>query len=159
MGDADLLRTWQMRPHVQTWWGSFEPTTAEEFADPRVARWIVSYESMPFAYMQDYTVHGWEDHHFFHLPRDARGIDQFIGLHDMIGRGLGPAFIAERVRTLFSEGAPAVATDPDPANAQAIAAYKKAGFHVSGAPQDTRWGRILPMVIWRPAENTQIENP
>jgi len=95
--------------------------------------------------MQDYTVHGWENHHFFGLPKGSRGIDQFIGEPDMIGKGHGPAFISARVRDLFEEGAPVVATDPHPDNAQAIAAYKKSGFSEFGPPQETPWGRILPM--------------
>ena len=97
--------------------------------------------------MQDYTVHGWEDHHFFGLPKWSRGIDQFIGEPDMIEKGHGSAFIAERLRTLFEEGAPVVATDPHPENARAIAAYRRAGFSEFGAPQATRWGPVLPMKV------------
>ncbi|WP_147111114.1 GNAT family N-acetyltransferase [Tateyamaria sp. syn59] len=149
-GDLDMLRGWQRQPHVSRWWDAFDPETPEEFDDLRVARWIVSLGGTPFAYMQDYTVHGWDDHHFAHLPPGARGIDQFIGRPDMIGQGHGPAFIAAQVQTLFDQGAPAVATDPHPDNARAIAAYGKAGFQPSGPPQETRWGRVLPMTAWRP---------
>ncbi len=99
--------------------------------------------------MQDYTVHGWEDHYFFPLPKGSRGIDQFIGEPDMIEKGHGSAFIAERLKTLFEEGAPVVATDPHPENARAIAAYKRAGFMEFGAPLETRWGPILPMKVCR----------
>ena len=115
----------------------------------RVARWIVSMAGRPFAYMQDYTVHGWKDHPFFQLPEGCRGIDQFIGEPDMIEKGHGSAFIAERVKALFEEGAPVIATDPHPDNARAIAAYKKSGFREFGAPQETSWGPILPMKIGR----------
>lgn len=149
--DLDLLLEWQSRPHVREWWDSIEPGDEEELADPRVARWIVSTAGRPFAYMQDYTVHGWEDHHFFGLPKRSRGIDQFIGEPDMIGKGHGPAFIAERLKTLFEEGAPVVATDPHPENARAIAAYRRAGFSEFGAPQATRWGPVLPMKASRKA--------
>lgn len=143
--DLDLLLDWQSRPHVSEWWDSVEPTGERELCDPRVARWIVSIAGRPFAYMQDYTVHGWENHHFFGLPKGSRGIDQFIGEPDMIGKGHGSAFIAERLHVLFEDGAPVIATDPDPENARAIAAYKKAGFRAFGSPQETPWGRILPM--------------
>ncbi len=145
VADLEMLLKWQGRAHVREWWDSAEPDDAEDFADARVARWLVGVGGRPFAYMQDYTVHGWEEHHFFDLPQGSRGIDQFIGELDMIGKGHGPAFISQRVRSLFEEGAPAVATDPHPDNTRAIAAYKKAGFKVLRAAEDTPWGLILPM--------------
>ncbi|NKB16303.1 MAG: acetyltransferase, partial [Sphingomonadales bacterium] len=84
LDDLDLLIEWQSKPHVREWWDSDEPYDEEELADPRVARWIVSFFGRPFAFMQDYTVHGWEDHHFANLPKGARGIDQYIGDPEMI---------------------------------------------------------------------------
>lgn len=147
--DLGLLLNWQARPHVREWWDAVEPGNERDLADPRVARWIVSVSGRPFGYMQDYTVHGWENHHFFELPHGSRGIDQFIGEPDMIGKGHGPAFIVERLQSLFDEGAPVVATDPDPENTRAIAAYKKSGFSEFGPPLDTPWGRILPMKVTR----------
>ncbi len=143
--DLGLLLAWQAQPHVREWWDAVEPADEQDLADPRVARWLVSADGRPFGYMQDYTVHGWDNHHFFGLPEGSRGVDQFIGEPDMIGKGHGPAFIAQRLKSLFDEGAPVVATDPDPNNARAIAAYKKAGFRAFGPPRDTPWGRILPL--------------
>lgn len=147
--DLDLLLEWQSRPHVSKWWDSVEPSEPEEFRDPRVARWIVTIDERPFAYMQDYTVHGWEGHPFFDFPRGSRGIDQFIGEPDLVEKGHGSAFIAERVRTLFDQGAPVVVTDPHPENARAIASYKKVGFKECGPARETPWGRIIPMRINR----------
>ena len=149
IADLDLLAGWRSRPHVREWWDSDEPHDAEEFEDLRVARWIVSTAGHPFAYMQDYTVHGWDGHHFYQLPKGSRGIDQFIGEPDMIARGHGSAFITQRLSALFDEGVPVVATDPHPENARAIAAYKKSGFREFSAPMDTRWGLILPMKVCR----------
>ncbi|KIC45816.1 aminoglycoside adenylyltransferase [Ruegeria sp. ANG-S4] len=147
--DLEILADWQSRPHVREWWDSNEPSTDIELADQRVERWIVSIEGRAFAYMQDYTVHGWNDHHFYDLPAGSRGIDQFIGDPDMLGRGHGPAFISERLQVLFAEGAPVVATDPHPDNARAIAAYRKAGFREFGKIRMTPWGQIRPMKINR----------
>ncbi|MFI5411274.1 GNAT family N-acetyltransferase [Kaistia sp. UC242_56] len=147
--DLPLLAAWQSNPHVRAWWGSGEPYSAADLADPRVARWIVSTRGRPFAFMQDYTVHGWEDHHFFKLPNGSRGIDQFIGEPKMMGLGHGSAFIGARMRALFDFGVPVIATDPHPANERAIAVYKKLGFEPIGSPQETRWGLILPMVARR----------
>lgn len=149
MDDLDLLMKWQARPHVRAWWGSGEPYDQERISDPRVSRWIVSTNKSPFAFMQDYTVHGWEDHHFAKLPKGSRGIDQYVGDPDMIGVGHGSAFIGARMQALFDEGAPIIATDPHPDNKRAISVYKKLGFEPFGPPQDTRWGLILPMLARR----------
>jgi aminoglycoside 6'-N-acetyltransferase len=147
--DLPLLTAWQSNPHVRAWWDSDEPYDAADLADPRVARWIVSTAERPFAFMQDYTVHGWEDHHFAKLPSGSRGIDQYIGDPEMIGIGHGSAFIGARMRALFDVGVPVIATDPHPANERAIAVYKKLGFGPFGPPQETRWGLILPMLARR----------
>lgn len=146
LDDLDMLMGWQSNPHVREWWGSDEPYDEEDLADPRVARWIVSNAGRPFAFMQDYTVHGWEDHHFAFLPEGSRGIDQYIGDPEMVGVGHGSAFISARMQALFEEGAPVIATDPHPDNARAIAVYKKLGFAPSGPPQETQWGLVLPML-------------
>ncbi|MBP1850125.1 GNAT family N-acetyltransferase [Rhizobium halophytocola] len=143
--DFGRLAAWQSRPHVRAWWDAAEPFSAQKLQDLRVSRWIVSIAERPFAYLQDYTVHGWDNHHFSALPKGSRGIDQFIGEPDMIGKGHGPAFIAQRLQDLFTAGAPVVATDPHPENARAISAYEKAGFTVFGPVQETPWGPILPM--------------
>ena len=147
LADADMLAAWQAAPHVRAWWDSDGPLDADALADARVARSIVTHTGRAFAYMQDYTVHGWEGHHFAHLPDGSRGIDQYIGLPDMVGQGHGPAFIRARLKALFEGGAPTVATDPHPDNARAIAAYGKAGFAPIGPPRKTRWGLILPMAV------------
>ncbi len=148
LDDLPLLRGWLRTADVAAWWGTDDPFDTGDLADGRIAAWIVSADDRPFAYLQDYDVHGWPDHHFRHLPQGSRGIDQFIGVPDMIGKGHGTAFISQRVQALFAEGAPVVATDPHPDNARAIAAYQKVGFMIAGVAQDTEWGRILPMEIW-----------
>lgn len=149
--DLDLLMQWQAHPHVRRWWDSDEPYDRDDLSDPRVSRWIVSVDGRPFAFMQDYTVHGWDDHHFAGLPEGARGIDQYIGEPDMIGVGHGSAFIAARMQILFDAGAPVIATDPHPDNKRAISVYTKLGFEPSGPPRQTRWGVILPMLARRQA--------
>jgi aminoglycoside 6'-N-acetyltransferase len=146
LADIDLLRGWQGATHVSRWWGSEEPFDEDELADPRVSRWIVSLEQRPFAYMQDYAVHGWGQHHFDYLPEGSRGIDQYIGETKMIGKGHGIGFIRQRMTELFTSGVPVVATDPHPENLRAIAVYQKAGFQIAGTVQQTKWGLVLPMV-------------
>lgn len=144
--DAGLLGTWQAAAHVRAWWDASEGYDAAQLADPRVARWIVSMNGRPFGFMQDYTVHGWDSHHFADLPEGSRGIDQYIGDPEMLGLGHGIGFIRARMDMLFAEGAPVIATDPHPDNARAIAVYRRLGFVPSGAAQHTQWGLILPML-------------
>ena len=147
--DLALLRDWRRRPHVIEWWGDPGVEDAEEtLADDRVAMWIVAHDGRPFAYAQDYSPHDWPGHPFAHLPPGARGIDQYIGEPDMVGRGHGSAFVRAHCDRLFAAGAPAVGTDPHPDNARAIRAYEKAGFVIASAPLDTRWGRAVLMERW-----------
>jgi len=149
VNDLALLAERQSNPHVRKWWDSDKPYDEADLAEPRVDRWIVSKAERPFAFMQDYTVHGWDNHHFAGLPRGSRGIDQFIGDPEMVGLGHGSAFIGKRVETLFDAGAPLIATDPHPDNARAIAVYRKLGFKTLGPAQKTEWGLILPMTAVR----------
>lgn len=155
LDDLDMLSAWQATPHVRAWWDTDAPYDAADLADHRVQRWIVSLSDRPFAYLQDYTVHGWKDHHFAHLPPGTRGIDQYIGDPEMVGIGHGPGFISARLKSLFDQGAPVIATDPHPDNRHAISAYQKAGFEAAGTPQMTKWGLILPMVAAPSAAVTQ----
>ncbi len=144
--DLAVLARWRAAPHVREWWG--EPSVEDErekLADPRIAMWIVELAGRPFAFAQDYDVHGWDPHPFSYLPAGSRGIDQYIGVLDMLDRGHGPAFVREHVEGLFAAGAPAVGTDPHPDNARAIRAYEKAGFVLASGPVDTPWGRAVLM--------------
>jgi aminoglycoside 6'-N-acetyltransferase len=78
--------------------------------------------------------HAEVDHTCRDQPIGTRGIDQFIGEPEFIGRGHGSTFIRAFVERLFETGAPRAVTDPNPGNARAIRAYTKAGFR----PIDTR---------------------
>jgi aminoglycoside 6'-N-acetyltransferase len=147
MTAEDLPRTarWLQTPEVRRWWSDEEEVaTLEDLEDPNIAFWIVSHEGRPFAYLQDYDPHAWQEHPFGFLPAGSRGMDQLIGEPDMLGAGHGSAFIRAHVERLFARGAPAVGADPHPDNARAIRAYEKAGFQ-AGHVQDTEWGRCLLM--------------
>ena len=54
---------------------------------------IVSYGDDPIGYQQSYDPHAEADHRLRDQPIGTRGIDQFIGEPDIIGRGHGSAFI------------------------------------------------------------------
>lgn len=148
--DLPMVKRWLETPAVQEWWVATDgqpsdPIEQKDLDDPHVVMWIVSYRGKPFAFIQDYDPHAWAGHHFGHLPPGSRGIDQFIGEPDMIGRGYGSAFVRAHLARLLQGGAPAIGTDPHPSNARAIRAYEKAGF-VRGETRKTDWGCCLLMV-------------
>lgn len=148
-GDLALVARWRAAEHVKEWWG--EPSVEDErekLADPRIAMWIVELDGRPFAFSQDYDVHGWSPHPFSYLPPRSRGIDQYIGEPDMLDRGHGSAFVRQHVERLLAAGAPAIGTDPHPSNARARRAYEKAGFAVRSGPLVTPWGHAILMECW-----------
>jgi aminoglycoside 6'-N-acetyltransferase len=146
--DLPMVQRWLETPAVREWWfgadGELASISKNDLNDPHVAMWIVSHHSQAFAYIQDYDPHAWPGHHFSHLPPGSRGIDQFIGVPEMLGRGHGSAFIRAHVDQLFTRGAPSVGTDPNPHNARAIRSYQKAGF-LAVEERMTQWGNCLLM--------------
>ena len=144
--DIPLVAIWLATPEVARWWeGAIDE---DDLADPSCRQWIVSHQGRPFAYLQDYDPHAEADHPFAGLPPGSRGMDQFIGDSDMIGRGHGSAFLQIFADRLFGEGVPAVGVDPQPENLRAVRAYRKAGFQ-SGETRDTPWERCLLMTRHR----------
>jgi aminoglycoside 6'-N-acetyltransferase len=144
--DLPLLADWRARPHVRAWWGdpSVEPE-AGKLAEPRIAMWLVELDGRPFAFIQDYDVHGWTPHHFDDLPAGSRGMDVYIAEADMLGQGHGARFVRQHVDALFARGAPAVGIDPHPDNAAACHAFETAGFTLAGGPLQTQWSYALLM--------------
>jgi aminoglycoside 6'-N-acetyltransferase len=149
MSAADLpsVRHWLRSPEVVRWWGDPEEQYALVSGDldhPDMDQFIVGVDGRPFAYLQCYALAAWNQG-FGSQPPGTRGIDQFIGEPDMIGRGHGSHFIRQFVDALLRSGTPRVVTDPDPANARAVRAYEKAGFERDRLV-DTPDGRALLMV-------------
>jgi aminoglycoside 6'-N-acetyltransferase len=151
--DLDMVSRWLKTPEVARWWGHPDEQRAlleGDLDDERMSMWIVSHRDRPFAYIQNYEPSGWGLHQFGDLPPGSRGIDQFIGEPDMLNRGHGSAFIRAHVEDLFAAGAPVVGTDPDPSNARAVRAYRKAGFEALREALDTESERVLLMLRWAP---------
>jgi aminoglycoside 6'-N-acetyltransferase len=128
--DLTLLGRWLKEPHVAEWWDDDNSTREIEEAmrDGATEPFIVSCDGRPIGYQQCYDPHAEQSHPYADQPVGTRGIDQFIGEPDMLGRGHGSAFIRVFCDRLFAQGAPRIVTDPDPRNARAIRAYAKAGF-------------------------------
>ena len=145
--DLPLIRRWLGEPHVRAWWHDpaeqFELVSGD-LGHPDMAQFIVISGSRPFAYLQCYNLSAW-DAGFGPQPDGTRGLDQFIGEPDMVGRGHGSTFIRAFADRLLAAGTPRVVTDPDPANARAIRCYEKAGFR-RDREVDTPDGRALLML-------------
>jgi len=146
--DLPTVRRWLAMPHVCQWWGDPEKQfelVSEDMDHPSMQQFIVASGESAFAYLQCYDPTAWPNNGFGRQPDGARGIDQFIGEPDMVGRGHGSALIRAFVTDLLQQRAPQVVTDPDPQNTRAIRAYKKAGFREDRLV-NTPDGRAMLMV-------------
>ena len=145
--DLPQVRRWLETPHVAAWWhdpaDQFELVSAD-LSHPGMRQFIVMSSERPFAYLQCYDLSDWNTG-FGEQPVGTRGVDQFIGEAEMIGRGHGSAFIRAFIGDLLTNGVPRIVTDPDPNNGRAIRAYEKAGFRKDRLV-DTPDGRALLMV-------------
>ena len=155
----DILRDWFRSPEVQKWYGgeSGLRTIENHFSDHRISMMLVRLDGRPLAYLQDYEIFGWENHHLGFLPKGSRGIDTFIGPRDMLGKGHGENYLRCQISRLFMEGVPAIGIDPHPDNQRAIRAYEKLGFK-GDEERNTEWGRVLLMSLHRsecPAPTSQ----
>jgi aminoglycoside 6'-N-acetyltransferase len=145
--DLPLIERWLGSPHVVEWWGDPEEQYALISGDldhPDMDQFIVALDDQPFGYIQCYALSTWNQS-FGLQPPATRGIDQFIGVPAMIGRGHGSGFIRQFVEALLASGIPRVVTDPDPDNGRAVRAYEKAGFQ-SQRVVDTPDGAALLMI-------------
>lgn len=144
--DLPLVERWLLEPHVAEWW--HDPETFEfvsgDLDHPDMAQFIVTLDARPFGYLQCYHMSEW-DSGFGPQPAGTRGIDQFIGEADMMGRGHGSAFVRAFIEALLKNGIPRIVLDPKPTNSRAIRAYEKAGF-VRDRLVDTPDGEALLMV-------------
>jgi RimJ/RimL family protein N-acetyltransferase len=148
--DLPLLHAWLGRPHVTEWWEP-APTLAEVRDDylPRLAppdlrpldapagvvQYLAHEGGVPFAYVQAYRVMAHQADGWWLDETDpcALGTDQFIGLPDRLGQGLGTRMLEAFLAFLFADPrVTSVQVDPAPDNARAIAAYRKAGFRDVG---------------------------
>ena len=146
-GDLPMIRRWLETPEVVRWWGRPDEQyelVSGDLDHPDMDQFIVAIDGHPFGYIQCYALGTW-NHGFGAQPVGTRGIDQFIGEPDMIGRGHGSGFIRQFVDGLLASGVPRVVTDPSSDNQRAVRAYAKAGFQ-SDRVVDTPDGPTLLMV-------------
>ena len=145
--DLPMIRRWLRTPEVVRWWGNPDEQyelVRGDLDHPDMDQFIVALDGRPFAYIQCYALSTWNQG-FGMQPPSTRGIDQFIGEADMIGRGHGSSFIRQFADDRLRQGVPRIVTDPDPENLRAVRAYEKAGF-VRERMVDTPDGAALLMV-------------
>jgi aminoglycoside 6'-N-acetyltransferase len=145
--DLPVIRRWLATPEVVRWWGAPDQQYALVSSDldhPDMDQFMVALGDQPFGYIQCYALSTWNQGFGSHPPQ-TRGIDQFIGVSDMIGCGHGSGFIRQFADRVLASGVPRLVTDPDPDNGRAVRAYAKAGFQ-SQRLVDTPDGPALLMV-------------
>jgi aminoglycoside 6'-N-acetyltransferase len=164
--DLARVKAWLAAPHVALWWPDAEEqanSVAGHLSEPSMQCLILTMDDTDVGYLQVYDPHCERCiapdgsaivHPYADQPHGTRGIDLFIGEGDFAGRGHGPRLVDHVVRHLFDRGTPCVVTDPDPANAHSIAAFRKAGFHAVET-RDTAWGHVLLMRRDNPNRATQ----
>lgn len=108
---------------------------------------LVLLNDKPFAYVQDYDIQAWPDHHLGYLPVGSRGIDTFIGVDALIGKGHGTRYLSRLTHQLFETGVPALGIDPHPDNTAAISAYRNVGFAVDNKING-EWGSCVLMSLY-----------
>lgn len=128
-----MLLNWLNAPHVRLWWGDPEreiELMRQTMAHPFEQGFIASMDQQKFGYIQQWRPTEYLDEvpWAVDLPKNAIGIDTFIGDVTMTGKGLGPAMVHGFCVKLFDEGADQLVIDPDANNTPAIKAYGKAGF-------------------------------
>jgi RimJ/RimL family protein N-acetyltransferase len=100
-----------------------------------VAQYLAYEGAEPVGFIQAYRVMAHQDEGWWPDETDpyALGIDQFIGIPDRLGQGLGTRIVRAFVAWLFEDArVTTVQADPDPTNARAIASYRKAGLEAVG---------------------------
>lgn len=157
VADLPLLAEWLGKPHVRRWWSEPEEALAsieEHLRDLAVEPYIVTFADRDFAFIQVADLDDEDDAALDGQPDGTCGIDQFIGVEALLGKGHGPAFMAQFCQSLFDRGKNRVLVDPHPDNAFAIRAYTKAGFQRLGETT-TNYGRALLMALDRQENDRQ----
>ena len=129
--DLPMLRTWLEGSEVRKWWEDPEVEVNKiknDMTHKEIDLWVVSFDDVPFAYIQDYNIHAWPVDYLEGLPLKTRGIDTFIGLPGMLHKGHGPNFIKILAEKLACEGTEQIIIDPNVNNIAARKAYAKVGF-------------------------------
>lgn len=147
--DLLLLSKWLKEPLVSQWFDDpdYINNLEKHLGDSRIRMQLVLFEETPIAFVQDYDIHAWSEHHLSYLPKHSRGIDTFIGSNALIGRGHGTNYLTLLVVQLLENGVPALGIDPNTNNSLARRAYQKVGF-IEDREIESPWGSVVLMSLF-----------
>jgi aminoglycoside 6'-N-acetyltransferase len=138
--DLPMLAEWLSRPHWRAWWGDPDEELGfirdmVEGREGLTSPFIFFVDRVPLGYIQHWPIGlhqtpEWAEDNpwLMELPAEAVGVDLSIANPDRLGQGIGTAVLRAFVARLRQEGHETIIIDPDPENARAVAAYRKAGF-------------------------------
>lgn len=136
--DGLLLLSWLTDPRVLEYWegpsAAFTPERIrEDFFEEEwnASQCIIQYQGQDVGYAQAYQLdgEGFAEYHYDRRDLKAFGIDQFIGVPELWGKGIGRTFVQLLCGYLREHcGAEAVVLDPHADNARAIRCYEACGF-------------------------------
>lgn len=144
----ELVSKWLDTPEVARWYGDpdYIEDLEEQLDNTSITMRLACFDGAPFAFLQDYDIGVWPNHHLSYLGPSARGIDTFIGDSRMMGQGHGPAYLNILIDELRKAGVVAIGIDPHPHNERAVKAYSKLGFVKDGVAA-TEWGDVVLMSL------------
>jgi aminoglycoside 6'-N-acetyltransferase len=137
--DLAMLHRWLNRPHLRPFFQRSPINLDEVLAKygPRVRREVPTLSHLaflngrPFGYLQCYRIADWPDYAREINVGNAIGVDYFIAVPKLIGRGLGHAMIAAYLRDVAFPAFPHAARCVvcyDEANVASGRALEGAGF-------------------------------
>lgn len=139
--DKSLLLSWLQDKRVLNFWEGqsaiFDLKRIEEdfFSqeDFEMIRVIIEYKNKPIGYAQIYklTEEMFEEYSYETESKVVYALDQFIGIPEFWGKGIGTSFMKLMLNFLSSKkNAEAVILDPHKDNLRAIRCYEKVGFKI-----------------------------
>ncbi|MDP3255580.1 MAG: GNAT family N-acetyltransferase [Bosea sp. (in: a-proteobacteria)] len=138
--DLPLLAGWIAQPHWQEWWGDPETEVGYirdmiEGRDDTCSPFLITLAGTPAGYIQVWRVGrhqipAWTAGNpwLLEVPAEAVGVDLSLADARRLSQGIGSAALRRFAESLVAQGHETILIDPDPANARAVAAYRKAGF-------------------------------
>ena len=137
------IRAWLLEPHVSRWWAdppreTYPDDELEKYRrrirgddDDPTRIFFIRYRERPIGFIQSYRIDDYDEYgRALGLDFTAAGIDLFIGVPGLIGKGHGPALIRAFLRDVVfaTYDVAECVIGPSVKNTSAIRAYEKAGF-------------------------------
>ncbi|MET3889811.1 RimJ/RimL family protein N-acetyltransferase [Bosea sp. OAE506] len=138
--DLPRLAGWIAQPHWQDWWGEPESEIGHiremiEGRDDTCSPFLITLDGEPAGYIQVWRVGPHQIPEWtaaspwlLEVPAEAVGVDLSLADAQRLSQGIGSAALRRFADSLVAQGHETILIDPDPTNARAVGAYRKAGF-------------------------------